>query len=660
MGTNIFGIGVGGLNAAQAGLVTTGHNITNASTPGFSRQEIVQSSNIPQLTGAGFLGSGVQVSTVKRLYSDFMSNQVNLAQTQGSQLDSYYAEIKQIDNMLGDVSAGLSPALQDFFNSVNGVAANPTSMPSRQAMISGAEELAARFQSINQRLSEIGSGINGALQASVSAINSFAQQIAKLNNDISLAEAATNMQPANDLRDQRDSLVAELAKEIRATTVKQSDGSYNIFVGNGQPIVVGKQTFDLVAASSLEDAQRMEVGYKSGASTVLLGSATLQGGNLGGLIAFRSETLDVAQNAIGRVAIGVAQSFNTQHALGQDLNGALGSAFFTVASPGVLPRSVNAGTATVSASFQDVGALTTSDYRLQFNGTAAPNETYTLTRLADGVTTPISFPTATGYPNSTVVDGLTITIAKGATGPTINDTWTIQPTRTGARDIALALKDPARLAAASPVRANVGTGNAGTGTIVAGSVSSVANLPTISTGLAPTITLTYAVATNTFTVTGLAAGAPAVAPITYAAGSSMSVNGMNVTISGSVLNGDTFTIVRNSGGVSDNSNAVSLAGLQTKNSLGATTAGGQALLNFQQAYAQMVSQVGNKTRQMQVMATAQENLVAQTKQAQQSIAGVNLDDEAANLLRYQQAYQASGKMMQIATSLFQTLLDLGR
>jgi flagellar hook-associated protein 1 FlgK len=528
-------------------------------------------------------------------------------------------------------------------------------MPSRQAMLSGAQTLVARFQSLDQRLSEIGSGINGALQSSVGAINSFAQQIAALNNNISIAEAATNMQPANDLRDQRDTLIAELGKEIRVSTAIQSDGSYNVFVGNGQPVVVGRQTFDLVAAPSLEDVSRLEVGYRSGAKVVLLGSSTLQGGNLGGLLAFRSETLDSTRNAIGRVAIGVARTFNDQHKLGQDLSGAIGVDFFKVASPAVLPRTGNAGNAAVSASITDASALTTSDYRLNYTSLAGGNSTFSLTRVSDGTSTNFTFAEAAG--GSVTVDGVTVTIPASPPGAAavVNDSWLIEPTRVGALDIAVALKDPSKIAAASPVRTGAATANSGSASISSASVSAIAVLPTAGTP----ITLTYDALASQFVVTPLAL---ALAPIPYVSGASISINGIKFSISGAPQNSDVFTIDRNVGGVSDSSNAVTLAGLQSAKSLGknASVAGAEAVLNFQQAYAQLVSDVGNKARQTEVMATAQKNLIAQTEKAQQSIAGVNLDDEAANLLRYQQAYQASGKMMQIATSLFQTLLDISR
>jgi flagellar hook-associated protein 1 len=651
MGTSIFGIGISGMNAAQAGLVTTGHNISNASTPGFTRQEVIQVSNTPQFTGGGFFGQGVAVSTVKRIYSDALANQLTLAQTQGSQLDAYNAQITQLNNMLGDGSTGLAPALQDFFGGVADVASHPESMPSRQALLSSANALSATFQGLDQQIADIRSGINAGITGSIASINSYAQQIATLNHNIQVTESSTALQPANDLRDQRDALVAALNQEVRASVVKESDGSYDVFVGNGQPVVVGTQAFGLVAAPSLEDPQRVEVGYQNGATTALLAPASIQGGTLGGLLSFRSESLDAVQNALGRVAMGVAQTFNDQHALGQDLNGALGKPFFKVAGPAVLPSTKNAGNAAVTAALQNVNTLTTSDYRLQYNGAAGGNETFTLTRISDGVTTAIAFPTATASPPgfNYNVDGITLNLSVGAA---LNDSWLIEPTRFGAGSLGVALTDPAAIAAASPIRTGAAVSNSGSGTISSGSVSSVANLP-----LPGTVTLTFNAAANQFVVSG---AAPAAGPLAYAPGSSISFNGMSFAIAGTPADGDVFTIDRNTNGVGDNRNALALGTLQTANTLGQSAGGSRPTTTFQGAYSQLVNQIGNMARQTGVMATAQKNVIAQDLQAQQSVSGVNLDEEAANLLRYQQAYQASGKMMQIASTLFQTVLDLGK
>ncbi|MGP1675554.1 MAG: flagellar hook-associated protein FlgK [Burkholderiales bacterium] len=648
---SIFGIGISGLNAAQAGLVTTGHNISNASTPGYTRQEIVQVTNAPQFKGVGFLGQGVAVSTVKRIYSDALSNQLTLAQTQGSQLDVYYAQIKQLDNLLGDPSAGLSPALQEFFSGVADVAAHAESVPSRQALLSSAGALSARFQELDRQISDIRAGVDTQITSSIASINSYAQQIAGLNQSILRVESATGLQPANDLRDQRDALVAALNQEVRASVVRESNGAYDVFIGNGQPAVVGATSFTLVAGRSLEDPQRVEVGYKNGASTALIASTSIQGGRLGGLLEFRSASLDSAQNSLGRVAMGVAQTFNDQHALGQDLNGALGQAFFTVASPVVLPSSNNAlGGPTITATLQNAGALTTSDYQLQYNGAGGGNENFTLTRFSDGLQSAVTFPTAGGYPYSLDVDGITLSLPAA---PTLNDSWLIEPTRLGAGSLRVALTDPAAIAAASPVRTGAAIGNTGSAKVSAGSVSSVANLPAAGTP----VTLTYDAALDQFSVAG---AAPAAGPFAYTSGDTISFNGMSFAITGTPANGDVFTLERNANGVSDNRNALALGALQTANTLGQSLAGSQPTTSFQGAYSQLVSQIGNTTRQLEVTAKAQANMIAQTEQAQQSVSGVNLDEEAANLLRYQQAYQASGKMMQIASTLFQTVLEIGR
>ena len=579
-----------------------------------------------------------------------LTNQLTLAETQGSQLDAYNAQIAQLANMLGDPSTGLAPTLQEFFSGVADVAAHPESVPSRQALLSSANALSGRLQDFDQQIAQVRTGINSEIVSSIASINAYAQQIASLNHNILVAESATAQQPANDLRDQRDALVAALNQEIRASVVKDDNGSYSVFVGTGQPVVIGSQTFALMAAPSPEDPQRLEVGYQSGASTVLLNPASIQGGRLGGLVSFRANTLDAVQNGLGRVAMGLAQTFNAQHALGQDLNGALGGTFFAVGNPVALASSNNAGTAGVTAVLQDVSALTTSDYRLQYNGVAGPNENFLLTRISDGVTTAITFPTA-GYPYSFNADGVTLTISAGAS---LNDNWLVEPTRLGASNFGVAVTDPARVAAAAPIRTAAALGNSGNGTISAGSVTSVANLP-----LPGTITLTFNAALGQFAVSG---AVPAAGPFAYTPGNSISFNGITFTIAGAPGNGDKFTVDRNINGVADNRNALALGALQTANTLGknASIVGSQSTASFQSAYSQLVSEVGNTARQIEVTSKAQKTVIAQTRQAQQSVSGVNLDEEAANLLRYQQAYQASGKMIQIAGTLFQTLLDLGR
>lgn len=647
MGSSIFGIGLSGLSAAQSGLITTGHNISNANTPGFHRQQIVQSANTPMFSGVGYLGQGVQVTTVRRLYNGFIEGQLTNAQSQSNQLSSYLFQIRQLDNMLADTSAGLSPSLQDFFTANNGLVANAASVPSRQSVLSSAQSLVARFGALNDRFNQIRDGVNGQITASVNSINSYITQIANLNNRIMLMQSGSLQQQPNDMLDQRDQLIAELNKEVKVTVVDQGNGAYNVFVGNGQPLLMGDRPFALTADPSTADPKQVEVSLVTGSSKILLPQTTLQGGTLGGVLAFRGTTLDSAQNAFGRVAIGLAQTFNEQHQLGQDLNGNLGTNFFNVASPQVIPSVNNSAPATtVNVSFSDVGLLTTSDYNLVATDALG---NFSLTRLSDGA----ALFSGAGLPQT--VDGFTIGGVSGAVAA--GDSFLIQPTRNGARDISVAITDPTMYAAAAPIRTVTAAANTGTGVISAGSVNTGTPVtpnpahPTTDLNLQQPVTITFTGA-GTFDVTGTGVGLPALGQV-YTSGNPVTYNGWTVQITGVPAAGDTFTIEANSGGVSDNRNALLLGGLQTKNTLDGNTT------SFQGAYGRMVSQVGNKTQEVAVTGKAQENLVMQIQQTQQSLSGVNLDEEAADMMRYQQAYQAAAKAMQIASTLFDTLMSLG-
>ena len=640
MGTSIFNIGVSGLAAAQAGLLTTGHNISNASTPGFNRQQIVQSTNTPQFTGAGYFGQGTNVATVKRIYSQFLAGQALTAQTRLSELNAYADQIRQIDGLLADPGAGLSSALNDFFRGVHEVAANPASIPARQSLLSMAQALAGRFHGVDGRLNEIRDGVDTQLASTIADINSYSTQIAQLNQRIILAQAAGPGQPANDLLDQRDQLVAQLNQQVRVTTMTESDGSMSVFVGNGQAVVIGAQSFGLTAMQSGEDASRMTVGITlPGGGSATLPEAMLTGGTLGGLLAFRRESLDTAQNALGRIALSLAETFNAQHRLGQDLTGALGGNFFAAPSPQVLyPNApLNGGSAVIGVGVANAGSLTASDYRLTADG----GGNYTLVRLSDNAT----IFAASALPQT--VEGLTLSLSSGAANA--GDTFLIQPTRAAAAGIDVALTDARSIAAAAPIRTAASLSNTGTGAISAGSVNGP---PPVNANLQQPVTITFGNPPTTFNVNGTGTGNPA--NVAFTAGGSISYNGWTLQISGTPAAGDVFTVSANSAGVSDNRNALLLAGLQT----GKTLAGGTA--SYQSAYAQIVSDVGNKTREIQVTATAQESILKQAQDAQQSMSGVNLDEEAANLLRYQQAYQASGKMIEIAGKLFDTLLSMGR
>lgn len=638
MGNSILDIGISGLLAAQSQLQTTSHNISNASTPGYRRQQVMLNTNIPQSSGAGFVGRGVHSTTVQRIYSQFLASQSLQIQTQSQSLDSNFAQIKQLDNMFAEATSGLSPTLQKFFSAIQDVATNPSVIPSRQAMLSNAEALVSRFHSMDQRVSQIRDGVNSQIASSVTEINSLADQIAKMNHQILLAEGAAGGQPANDMLDQRDELVNQLSKLINTDTVRQDDGSINVYIGNGQALVVSSQTLSLQAIPSPGDPENLTIGLMSGGNTIQLPESQITGGALGGLLSFRSATLDSAQNALGRIAITLAQTFNEQHQLGLDLNGNMGKDFFTVPPPKVVSASTNSASSAITAGISDFSALTTSDYQFSYDGT-----NYTLTRLSDNSS--VSTLAAPSGATPLVLDGVSVT------GATIlpNERFLIQPTIDGARKIAVNITDTTEIAAAGPNRTSAALSNTGTGTISAGTVNALPLDPNLRQPLTIAFHTPY---DGQYDVTGTGTGLPATNQV-YTAGTDISFNGYTFQIKGKPAAGDIFTITPNNSGSADNRNMLLLGILQTTN----TMVNGSA--TFQSAYGQLVSQVGNKTRELEVTSKAQANLLAQTERSMESISGVNLDEEAANLMRFQQAFQASSKVIEISNSLFDSILRIG-
>lgn len=719
---DLFTSALSGMNAAQIGLATTEHNIANASTPGFTRQEVVVSSRPGQQTGSGFIGEGVSVSGIKRLYDEFLSTQVLQEQTQASYLSTYYSAMTQIDNLVADPIAGAAPAMQSFFDAMNGVSNNPESVPARQTLLGSAQFAANRFQAIDQRLTDIANGLNNQINGSVNTIDTLARQIAALNGNIKRYTAANQgLQTPNDLLDQRDQLITQLNKEIKVTVQNQSDGTVSVSIGNGQTMVIDEQAMSLRVIASSSDPSKMEVAYKNGNTITRLQQSSLQGGNLGAYLNFRDQSLEPARNALGRVALGLASNVNQQNQLGLDLKGVQGGDVFNVATARTAQSAANTGTAVATATISDVGALTTSDYQLSYDGTG-----YSMLRLSDNIVTSLGTPGS--YPATFTVDGFTVSLTAGAAA---GDSFVIRPTANGARDLRVAITDPSRLAAALPMRTMSALTNTGTGAISSGTMNlnpvsiTFDNPPTTFTvkdtsttpattlqsgaayisgnnisyngwtvqitGMAPVAGDTFNLAKSasaaamqataasgntgnaaisggvlnlqqpfgiTFTspTTYTVAGAvPAVVGAqAYTSGQNISYNGWTVQITGTPATGDVFNVEKNTNATGDNRNALLLSSLQLQNLMLDGTA------SLQNAYGQLVGEVGAKTHELDVTSQAQKQMTAQTVAAQQAVSGVNLDEEAANLMRYQKAYQAAAKAMQIANTMFEALMSIGR
>ena len=635
---SIFGIAVSALNTAQAGLATTSNNIANANTPGYTLERTVQAQMPAQNTGSGFMGQGVSVSTVQRLYDQFLTGQVLAAQTQSSNLNTQLGLAQQVSNLLGNSSSGLTPSMQSFFTAVNAVANAPQSIPARQTLISSAQSLADGVQSMNQNLNQIRDGLNGQITSSVTQINSYAKQIASLNDQIVQLQANTPNQQPNSLLDQRDQLTNQLSQEIRVSTLKQSDGSMNVFIGNGQSLVLGNQVSSLQTVTSTTDPTALEVAYTNNGIVSRMQQSSLQGGNLGAYLGFRQTVLDPAINALGRIAMGFADTFNQQQQQGLDLNGALGTSMFTLATPSVTAATSNVGNGVVTATVNSTATLTGSDYSVQFDGTNYNVFDNSTNSLVQAIT-----PAQMAAGQAVTGTGITLQLTGGA--PANSDTFLVRPTVNGASSFALNITDPTKIAAASAIRSNAPTSNLGTGTIAAATV--VPGVP-VNANLQATVTLTFTSAT-TYTVAG---AVPAMGPQTYTAGAAITINGWTTQISGTPSAGDTFTVAKNANASTDGTNALLMAALQTANTLANSTT------SFQGAYGQLIGQVGTQTNQLSVTSKAQTSMLASVTASQQSVSGVNLDEEAANLLRYQQAYQAAGKAMQIANTMFDTILNL--
>ncbi|HEY8023032.1 MAG TPA: flagellar hook-associated protein FlgK [Burkholderiaceae bacterium] len=632
---SILNIGQSALAAAQLGLATTSNNIANASTPGYNREQILQTEAGGQNTGSGFIGAGANVQSIQRLYNSFLATQQNNAQSQYSSLNTNYTQISQINNMFANSTAGLSPSIQSFFNSIQTASSNPSAASSRETVLTSAQALASQFQSTSAQLSQISDGINTQLGSTVQSINNYATQIASLNQSIQDAEASNAGQPPNSLLDQRDQAVTSLSQLTGVTIVNQGSG-YNVFIGNGQPLVVGTQPYQLATMQSPTNVSQLVVGYVTPGGTHEIPQTSLTGGSLSGLLQFRSQTLTPAQNALGQMAIGLADTVNSQQQLGQDLNGNPGVSMFTSGIPTTSPNTNNLGNMQVTTTIANSGALTSSNYTLQFDGT-----NYNLTRLSDNS---LVYQGAT-FPPASAVDGLTFT-STGA--PSTGDTFLIQPTVNGASGFGVAITNIAQIAMAAPIATSAPTSNTGTGLISAGVVNSP---PPPDPNLTQPVTITFNTPPTTYNVTGTISGAPATTNLPYTAGSNITFNGWTVQITGNPGANDTFTVGPNTSGAGDSRNGVLMAGIQTTKTL---NNGGTSL---QGAYAQLVSSVGNQTASLQATSVAANTQLTNATNAQQSVSGVNLDEEASKLLQYQEAYQAAAKLMSTINSLFSNLLS---
>ena len=665
MSNNIFSIGVSGLNAAQWGLTTTSQNISNASTPGYTVGAPVYSEASGQYTGSGFLGNGVNVTTVQRNYSQFLSTQLNNAQSTNSSLSANYAMVSQLNNMVGSPTGGISAAITSYFTALQTVANGPNTLSSRQSAISSAQTLASQINAAGTQYDQLRQSVNTQLTTAVASINTLAKQIADLNGQIS--QASGQGQPPNQLLDQRDKAVSDLSQLVGVSVVQNSSG-YSVFIGNGQPLVVSASAFQLGTSISQSDPSELSVTYNgllnatTPATPQFLPNSALTGGTVSGLLSFRDQTLDPAEAQLGAIATSFAAQINSQNALGIDLTGNAGGNLFTVGAPAVYSNLANTGNATLTAGFANAAQPTSDDYKLAFDGT-----NYTLT---DTTTNAVVASTTTAPNGTASMGGLMLNITSGSMNA--GDSFTIQPTRGALNTFGLATTNASAIAAAAPVLASAGTTNTGAAQITQGSVTagySISSSTTVTYNSATatlsgfqagtTVTIKSGSSTSTVAIASGATTVPFTNGATYTINSTTTptpagiTNGVSFSITGTPGNGDQFTVAPNTG-LADGRNALAMSQLITNTVL----ANGKTTLTG--GYANYVNNIGNAANQLKASTTAQSALVTQISSAQQAVSGVNLDEEASHLLQYQQLYQANSKVIQTAESMFETLLGVFR
>ncbi|GAA3586378.1 MULTISPECIES: flagellar hook-associated protein FlgK [Marinobacter] len=679
---NLIQIGLSGVLGHQSALNTTGNNITNANTPGYSRQEVLFESQRGLRTGAGTVGTGVNISNIRRVANEYLVEQVRSDTSLQSEQKALNQELSRLDNLLGSSTTGLNDVLNNFFASLQSAAEDPASLPQRQSVLSEAKAVADRFQSLQAEFIQQRESVKLQMRQGVEDANTLMSSIAELNLAISNSPGIAQGRLPNDLLDKRDEKLRELSELVGIRVLHTEGNQVNVMLGNGQALVVGADASQLSTRPSVEDPAFLEFTLLDAGRQVPIDSQ-ITGGSLGGLRRFEQESLKTAFDELGRVAIALQDNINHQHEIGMDLEGDLGGLFFSdINSPEAMSSRVIAngnnlppGDADIGVEISDSNALISGSWNLQFSGDgrnyevidSQSGEVVKQGRLPDPLPAEIGMP------------GFNIQINDGTFNP--GDSYQIQPTRNAAESISLEVEREEDLAFASPVRAEANVGNNGDGVIDQGLMLNVRN--PLSNGILPGFrsqgeldppleirfrddggTLVYDVVDandpNNVLVTGSATPPQNV----YTPGISNKLfsedptdpnyQGFQFEISGNPQAGDTFNIGYNTEGVSDNRNAELMAALAGKNTM---NNGSQ---NLTEGYGGLVETIGVQTRQSQLDLDSSEALLQQSVNQRESVSGVNLDEEAGRLIQYQAAYNASAQVMSVAQSLFDTLLSTFR
>ncbi len=623
------------LNTNLAALQVIGNNIANVNTAGYSRQTVQLQSAGYQSTGGGYFGKGVEIATVERAYNQHLTREARVTASSAAGDAARLERLQQLESVFPMGNQGLGVALNDMLNAWSDLVASPSNSTARVVVISRADAFAARLRDAAGQIDLLRNSTQQQVGEQVDAINRLATELASVNKRI--IETAGGSHTPNDLYDQRDKLLADLSQYAQLSVVPGEGGTANVFIAGSQPLVLGTQTGKLATQRDPADTSRIQVVFQQGAMSTPLDATALGSGELAGTLRFLNDDLQSIQNQVGRIALAASEIINSQHRLGVDLTGAMGGDFFVpLGSTAGLPAPTNASTATASATVSNPRALMASDYELRVEAAG-----FSVVRLSDGTATPLATLPAE-------VDGLTFDIGAGPAA--VGDSFRIRPFEAAARNLQVAITAPQSLAVASPVLVTPATANSGS--LGVESIYAIDD----SANLTDPVTITFN-ADGTFSATGLGPGNPPPdnpgppASYNFTPGQPIQLNGWSLTLRGNPAAGDRFDIGASpSSAIAQNAgNANGVLALR-----GMATFEGAALSD---GYVSLFADVGARVQNAKFSAEFTRNVALSAEQARANVAGVNLDEEAARLLQFQQAYQASAKFLQIAQSTFDSLLQ---
>lgn len=620
--SNVLSTGTSALIAFQRALATVSHNVANIKTDGYSRQKVDFATRDPSDVGYGDVGNGTKITDIRRVADQLAISRLLDSNGELARLQQLSGMADRVDALFSDAATNVNGVWSNFFDAVNGLASNASGTADRRDVLDNAGTLVNRFKQLNSNLDNLNSEVNNGLISAASEVNRLAKEIAQINGAIGSNAAAA----APDLLDRRDQLISKLVGYTGGTAVIQDGGVMNVYSAGGHALVVGTTASQITTAPNPYQPERLQLAIKTQGMTVTLDNKAM-GGQIGGLLEFRETVLTPAQAELGRIAVGMAQSFNQAHAEGMDLYGNLGGNFFNLGTPKIAANSANTGTATLNASYGDLGALDGQNLLLKFDGTS-----WQATRVDSGAAVPMTGSGTAADPF--VVNGVQFVV--GGT-PAANDRFLLQPTAGATNDLSVAITDPSRIAAANPVKGTAVLGNTGTGVLGKLDVLNAGNPALLNPAV---IAFTDA---NNYTIDG--AG-----PYPYTPGQTISANGWSIVLDGKPAAGDRFDIGKTAAGSSDNGNASRLAGVEDAKAFNAGT------VTLNGALGGLTTQIGSAARAANYSLQAQQVINDNAKASRDSISGVNLDEEAADMLRLQQAYQAASQLISTADTMFQTIL----